>query len=583
MSERYTGLSDRFRSLWTFYQFLGGVFKHQERGELPYSYDFQALYREVQELMPRLGRDNDASAEMDLDRLSRELSTIHSRLARIEREFTPSLLRRFFDHLKRQDQKILIALVKFYLQLSPLEEDGLDKLDMLLTRLAEEPLENGRVSQRDPSELRESFERLASFAGLPRIPAEEERPLLDAVVEIRTEFRSISTFDALLTSGIYDRFRELKHRLGMSFLHPPLLAEIISTNIDAKNRFRELYQEEEVRILEDTNRIFEIERYLERNPELAHSELRRQIETFRRFRIRFDSGRRDDNVKREDIHELRRSMGQVLEQFEPIREAIQGDDESISDLFEVSDDYEPVEQLLPADELDDDYPDDEPTDGALLEIGEEEADSGGIEDSSPEILQHPPAFLPKQDPPEDEEVHDVSADTASLSDLLPPDPMLNEYLHKIMFALELVVWDHQPEQAANAKELHYLRLEPWEVDTYRRLVKREVFEGTFDWELEAFFLTSAALRAKMEEEDEEISRLYKKGTSERLFELLEKSAQSLERAREVDRRFRWFIEDMLYRGDTERLEQIYRSHFRLLNAFSQLWLDHQASGGITPL
>lgn len=579
MSARYTGLSDRFRSLWTFYQFLGGVFKHQDRGELPYRYDFQALYQEVQEIMPRVGRETDSSIEKDLDRLGRELETIHARLANIENEFQPSLLRRFFDHLKRQDQKILIALVKFYLQLSPLEEDGLDKLDMLLTRLAEIPLDDGRVSQREPSELRTSFERLAEFAGLPTIPAEDEAPLMDAVTEIRAEFRSINTFEDLLESRIYDRFRDLKHRLGKSFLHPPLLAEIISTNIEAKNRFHDLYQEEEVRILEDTNRIFEIERYLERNPELAHTELRRQIETFRRFRIRFDSGRREDNVKREDIQDLRHAMEQVLELFEPIKESIQSE-ESISDLFEASDGFESVEELLGG--VDDEEPPE------VEELVEDTDKREPVEDEDDPIpLQHEPSIVPEPDPepePErqDSDINAFAADTASLSDLLPPDPMLNEFLHKIMFALEMVVWDHLPEQAANAKELHYLRLEPWEVDTYRRLVKREVFEGTNDWELEAFFLTSAALRVKMEEEAEEISRLNKKGSSERLFELLENSAQSLERAREVDRRFRWFIEDMLYRGDTDRLEQIYRSHFRLLHAFSRLWLDHQASGGITP-
>jgi hypothetical protein len=40
---------------------------------------------------------------------------------------------------------------------------------------------------------------------------------------------------------------------------------------------------------------------------------------------------------------------------------------------------------------------------------------------------------------------------------------------------------------------------------------------------------------------------------------------------------------MLYRGRTDQLEQVYRSRFRFVNIFSRLWLDHQASGGITPL
>ena len=152
-----------------------------------------------------------------------------------------------------------------------------------------------------------------------------------------------------------------------------------------------------------------------------------------------------------------------------------------------------------------------------------------------------------------------------------------------MFALELVIWDHQPEQLETAKEIHHLRLEPWEVNAYRQLASGAVARGTLDWELDLFFLQSAALRVRMDEEAEEIARLNRANSSERLFDLLERSAQSLERARELDSRFQWFIDDMLYRGRTDQLEQLYRSRFRFVNVYSRLWLDHQASGGITPL
>ena len=101
--------------------------------------------------------------------------------------------------------------------------------------------------------------------------------------------------------------------------------------------------------------------------------------------------------------------------------------------------------------------------------------------------------------------------------------------------------------------------------------------------MERFFLTSAALRVKMEDERKEITRLDEANNPDRLFEVLERSAQSLERAREVDRRFQWFIDDVLFRGDTEKLEQIYRSRFRFLHAYSGLWLSHQRTGGLTPL
>jgi len=171
----------------------------------------------------------------------------------------------------------------------------------------------------------------------------------------------------------------------------------------------------------------------------------------------------------------------------------------------------------------------------------------------------------------------------SLDDLLPPDPLLNETLHKIMFALEMIVWDRLPSQITNAPEIRNLNLEPREIETYRKLAEGNVDKSTPDWELDRFFLMSAALRVKMEEETNEITRLENANNPDRLYEVLEHSARSLERARDTDRRFQWFIDDMLFRGDTQQLEYIYRSRFRFLHAYSGLWLVHQRSGGLTPL
>jgi hypothetical protein len=543
MSERFTGLSDRFRSLWTFYQFLGGVFKHRGGAQVPYSYDFQALYRRLQELVPRMGVEGSRDAQLEFDQLERELGRIRSELANLEGGFPPSLFRRFFDHLKRQDEKILFALTKFYLLSDDFKQDTLDKLDILITRLAEAPVEGGRAVPRDPTELRKTFERLASFARIPAIPPSEAGPLVEAVRDFRTELRTIDDFDALIESKVFDRFRKLKQRLGRAFLHPPILTEIVVTNIEAKNQFNRLYRDEEVRILEETNRVFEIERFLERNPEATHEVLQRQIEEFRESRSRFDAGRRDDNIKLDDILALRSAMQTILDEFERFSQPSQ-----IGRAAQPFDDQGDATMPL----------------GPPLDPGS--ADPFPEVDGEPA----PASFGP-------------NAENASISDLLPTDPLLNESLHKIMFAIEMVAWDRSPDRVIQAPELHNLRLEPWEVESYRNLVQREVLEGTTRWNLHVFFLRSTALRVKMEEEREEIRRLEPSNDDERAFEVLERSAQSLERAREMDRRFQWFIDDVLYSGDTEQLEQLYRSRFRFLNAYSALWLEHQAHGGLTPL
>jgi hypothetical protein len=484
----------------------------------------------------------------ELDRIDRELERVRLELAQIESAFGPSTLRRFFDHLKRQDEKILFALVKFYLLSENLDGDSLDKLDILLTRLAEVPLEDGRVLQRDERELEANFARLAEFGGVPPIDPEKEQELLQSIRAVRSELRAIDDFQNLVDSRLYDRYRALKGTLGRSMLHPSVLTQVVGTNIEAKNRFRQLYQDVEVRILEDTNRIFEIERYLERNPNLAHPELMRQIERFRESRQHFDSRRRDDNLKKEDILELRNAMLAVLEEFDPMRAG------SVA---------------MPAPSATH-----QGANGDSVELTRSGIDDGALEEV--------------EEIEEIEEDHEAGTgirptDATSLGELLPSDPLLDESLHKIMFALELVAWDRSPEQAAHATELHRLKLEPWEVGAYRWLAVHVQGPETLERHLQLFFLTAAALRVKMEEETSEIARLAEHGIADRLIDLLERSAQSLERGREIERRFQWFVDDMLYRGDTERLEQVFRSRFRLLKAYATLWLDHQAQGGITPL
>jgi len=512
MKERYTTLSDRFRSTWTFYQFLVGVHKHHGHETPPVREDFNDVHERLQRIIPTYGVSPSPERERQLDAIERDLTRIHRDLRSVEATYAPSALRRFFDHIKRQNEKVLISLAKFYLQSDELDEDTLDKLDMLLTRASEAPSGNGsKAALRDRDSLEAIFGSVTELSPAAPPPPEELRSTVARIRRVRQELGEAEDFQGLLDSGTIDELREIKRGLGSALLHGPLLAEVIAANVDVKNRFRELYEEEEPKILADTNRIFEIERQLERNPGLASPELAEQIDLFRRSRTRFDAARRQDNLKRSDIADLRQSMSSVLQQFESLSS--------------------PSEELL--------------------EFGE---DTAPVE---------------------------PAGDGASIADILPPDPLLNETLHKIMFALELVAWDRPPEQASSANELHNLRLEPWEIDAYRRLMEREQPGTGVAHELQLFFLTSAALRVKMEEEAKEVRRLAESETG--LSDLLERTSQSLERAREISRRFDWFIEDMLYRGETERLEETYRSRFRLLHAYSSLWLEHQSAGGIAPL
>jgi hypothetical protein len=62
---------------------------------------------------------------------------------------------------------------------------------------------------------------------------------------------------------------------------------------------------------------------------------------------------------------------------------------------------------------------------------------------------------------------------------------------------------------------------------------------------------------------------------------LDKAGECLVRAQDLDRRFRQALEATGPEGPPERLNELTRSRFRLLRAFSGLWLLHNArvSGG----
>ncbi len=520
LNQRYIRLADRCRSQWTFYQLLQGVFKHLKNSPCPVEIDYPALFNELRRLSDELSDSTVASGVKVLNQLAQKVDGLANQLLEADATIPPSLLRRFFDRLRHQDEKVVLAIIKFYLESGQRSPDLFDKLDILFTRLAELPGADGRSIVRQPHEIERLVKPILELHQPPSTPREEVQILARAVAELKAEVLATKTFAELVEGGALDRFRALKRRLGEALLDPALLPVLVDTTITVKNRFRELLEEEESRLLEDTNRVRELEQQLNAHPELVTPELRELLETFVAASHRLDAARREDNLRGSDVLRLRQALNRILE------------------LFDATQSFPPPFQTSPT-----------------------------VPESEPEA----PAAAPV--PP--------SQPGLPLTAQLPPDPLLHDYLSKIVFALELAGADRSAEEAVQAKELATLRLEPAEVDACRALVAGTVDPGTLVAQRQLLLFQAAALRVRMDEEAKEIDRLQRRG-SEKLAEVLERATQSLQRASEMDRRFLWFIEDALYRGDTDHLEALYRSRFRLLRAYSGLWLIHNARGGISP-
>ena len=523
LNQRYIRLTDRSRSQWTFYQYLQGLFKHLFNSQCPIEIDFPSLFNELRQLGADLGHPETARTERVIGTLSSKLDGQARRLIEVDEQIPPSLLRRFFDRLRNQDEKVLLAIIKFYIDCSRTSDDTLDKLDVLFTRLAEIPREDQESLSRERHEIERLVQPLLQYRPTLRTSERELEILLHALADIKSEAIGCRTFTELVAGGALDRFRSFKRRLGENMLHPRLLPVLLETTVSIKNRFRQLWEDEETALMADTNKVRELEKQIAANPEMATPELRELLEVFASAQQRFDEGRQTENLRREDALKLRLTLNRILEQFD------------ISQLISVP---EPAAEK-------DEHP------------------------QSPWETSKQPSPSTLADGPQ------------PMATGLQAGPLLQEYVSKIIFALELVGAERPAVDAVNAKELAHLRLEPCEVEACRQLLDAGSGANSLALERAGLLVQAAALRIRLDDEAREIDRLQKRA-SEHLPEALERASQSLQRAAEVDRRFGWLVDDALYRGDTEHLEKLYRCRFRLLRAYSGLWLIHNERGGLSP-
>ena len=507
LHQTYIRLSDRFKAMWTFHQYLQGVHKAL-LGTLPRSAtDFQKLYERVRDVSGLLSSSDTTRVRTTIAQIQKDLETASNELAASDRTLSPSLLRRFFERVKTQDDKILYNLIKFYLYSGDAAGESLDKLDFLFTRLAERydtVAERFEVRQRG-----ELIRLLEGFINLRPDPVSFSQPEVEAarsrVAELTDAVRRAQSFDALAEKGVLDRIRSLKRGLGAAYFHPQVLADTIELSIATKNRFQSLFGEEEERLMESSQRVAELEQGIAADPRLASAEVREELERFRRFKDAFDKGRENLNLKHEEITSLKSSIVDILAKFES---ALEPETESMMDSFGMS---EPA---------------------------------------------------------------------AAASSLFAPDSLLSGMVSKIVSTVELVEEGTATGRQMYTKELVNLRLEPWEIGSVKRIQAGDEPPDPQTGELWKLYVFSAALRIRMDEEAKKLLELAdaRKGLDEGIL----CAAKSLARAKEYDEKFQWFIDEALYSGLGNQLSELYRSKFRLMRAFSGLWLLYNKLSGRVP-
>src|SRR5262249_21725905 len=136
LHEDYIRLTERFKALWTFHQFLRGVQKTFFASEPSYALDFGRLYDDVRAVAGTIDTTSPEKVAPKLRELSERLDASARKLRAADRHISPSYVRRFFEKVQPQDEKIAFHLLRFYFSQPDVDEDVVDKVDFLATVVA---------------------------------------------------------------------------------------------------------------------------------------------------------------------------------------------------------------------------------------------------------------------------------------------------------------------------------------------------------------------------------------------------------------------------------------------------------------
>ena len=314
---RYVRLTDRFKSMWTYHQFASGVYKNLLETPLPYKLDFQNTFDRIKAAGANLNaaRVHEAGAALGLCELALDRAAIQMLVA--DEKISASVLRRFFEKLKKQDEDIIQQIIKFYLYTDSLEGDHRDKLDFLFTRIGEDFF-SGRPEfwSRDSLEFREKIIMLVSLLRVIDAPQDEVIRLIRVVRSLREEIQAATAFEDLTERNLLRNARSFKHRLGDLYFHPDILLAIVELNVATKNKFVGLFADDEQRIIDDSQKLLEHGTAIERNFGRTNPDLLQEIARFRDFKEQFDESRAVSNVKHDVITHLKQSISNILAQLD---------------------------------------------------------------------------------------------------------------------------------------------------------------------------------------------------------------------------------------------------------------------------
>ncbi len=287
VNQLYRELSRRYKASWTFHRFLLGLRKFFGSEDLDdRTKDFQGLYQSLRQVSLRLNDLDIPPVVEELEEARRRLSQLTESLDQQDRKISPSLVRLFFQRVKTQDERILIELIRFYLEAQRGRDwwpERADKVDYLLSRLGEaiaDPANGG-----DHERLKRVLGGISEYVKVSA-PGDPQKIAnrMKLIQAVRDEIEQVGSFEVLAERELVAHYRSLKHGLGALIVEKSVLPMIVSTNLAVSARVDELTEKAQEKIFEDYERVSQLEEQGLLGRELVEpvSKLHNQVGSFKK-------------------------------------------------------------------------------------------------------------------------------------------------------------------------------------------------------------------------------------------------------------------------------------------------------------
>ena len=526
----YQRLTDKFRTLWVFQQFLQGLAAVLPSGGVAgTSAAFTPLYEQIKKVKEGRGTRPPADLLEEVERLNIALDGLHTTLLLEDRKVPPHVLRQFFERSGRDDDRELVPLLKFYFFARQLQPDDLDKVDFLLTRVGTRRGPDGSLELKPAAELADLCGTFLRLTGREEADPGEVRSVLNILDVLRKDIETCGRFEDLIRKKPLENIRTLKRRMGNVFYSAEVLQSLLASNVAAKRKFQTLYRQEEERILAASKHLLDLESELDLDPRFQSDEFQAEFRRFRRERDDFEKQSKRRGVRPRDVRRLKEAIHRILLRVEPAAAA--------------------------------DF------DATLGSTAGRTQGGRGARREAARASEGPTT------PPPD-------APAIDLSWRAEADPLTSSAASKILHSADLAGVGVGPGRAAASESLQHLRLEPWEFQAALALARLDETPSRPQNVLGRLLFNAAALRLRMDEEAADLRVLVGPGSKAMAAPArLEVAGACLARAQEIDWLFRTSLAEASTRGDPERHLQITRSRFRHLRAYTGLWLLQNALGG----